>query len=220
MEKTIDILFKDFLPAIATLLAAFLGAWFAFILENRKKERELEDKNIAAGNRALFVLIRQLNVLLVFQKQAIEPVRNHPGIFIAMEPLLPRTYDSLKFDVDSLSFLLETDYRQVLMEIMIEELSFQETIRAINERSRIHFTQVQPLMEKAGIIEGGEYKNSDFERILGNRLYLHLRRLTDAVVDHVDKTVISLRKMSEELRNVLRKLYPDAKFIQLKENNN
>ena len=49
----------DLLTHLTTLVAAFSGAWFAFLLNDRAKARETTRQQVAALNRAQFTLIRQ-----------------------------------------------------------------------------------------------------------------------------------------------------------------
>lgn len=45
---------KDVLGAAMTLLASFAGAWAAFSLEGKRRQGEKEDREVAAGNRAIY----------------------------------------------------------------------------------------------------------------------------------------------------------------------
>ena len=213
----IDILLQPTLSALATLAAAFLGARYAFRLQGRAQARRTVEDRVAAGNRAIFVLTR-LNTLKTFQTQIIDPVRDDPGAFLNMRASLPFSYDSLTVDFDSLSFLLETNHRQVLGELFIEEQCFRSAIQAINERSRIHLNICQPLLERAGVVEGGEYTAEQIQAALGHRLALQLRRATDAVVQHIDKTVESSLAMGEKLYTVQKSLFPKHSIIRFEPN--
>jgi len=152
----IDILLQPALSALATLAAAFFGARYAFRLQGRAQARRTVEERVAAGNRAIFVPICQFNTLKTFQNQIIDPIRDDPGAFLNMRASLPFSHDNLTVDFDSLSFLLETNHRQILGELFIEEERFRSAIQAINERSRIHLHICQPLLERAGVVEGGE----------------------------------------------------------------
>jgi HEAT repeat protein len=96
-------------------------------------------------------------------------------------------------------------------ELFIEEERFRSAIQAINERSRIHLNICQPLLERVGIVEGGEYTAEQIQAALGHRLVLQLKRATDAVVQHVDKTVESSLAMGAKLYTVQKNLraYPN-----------
>lgn len=198
---------------LATLVAAFAGAWAAFKLHQFQKNREDTQGNIAAGNRALIVLQQQANILKLFQLDFINPFRDSLGKHIQIQPSLQYQEDSLTFNIGSLEFLLSPKHQQVLMDLILEENRYREAIKAINARSRHHFEVVQPKLASAGLREGVEYTGADFRNVLGEYDYLNLERLTDAVILHVDRNVESLVAMKNRLREVLLQRYPKGKFI-------
>lgn len=205
--------FGDIVNPMATLIAAFAGAWFAFIYQNRQKESEECRQNIAAGNRALVTLFQQTNSLKRYQLDMIEPHRSNPGRHIQIQPTLPYQEDSLTFDIKSLDFLLTPKSVQVVLDLILEEARYKEAIKAINARSEHHFSVVQPKLASAGIIEGRDYSDQDLRNALGELDYLHLKRLTDAIVLHVDRTVGSLVEGKNRLREALVEKYPKGQFV-------
>jgi len=211
-----DNLMDTIINSLVTLVAAFFGAFFAFKFQERNEERKIKAKNIAAGNRAMFLLLRQFNKLSVIQKQIINPVREHPAKFVVMLPASSLNYENLRVEVNNLSFLLETNHRQVLMDLLIEEGRFHAAVQAVNERSQVHLHEAQPAFEKAGIVEGGYYSQPQLEAALGNRLFVKLNRATEEMIDHVDNTINSLLQMGEKLYEALRELYPGETFIKFK----
>lgn len=205
--------FETLISALAVVVAAFSGAWYAFRLSDKERERKELKNAVASGNRAIFTLMRQWNELSLIQRQLIDPMRSHPARFVTLLPTLPLDYEPLKCDIDSIGFLLETPHRQCLMDLMVAESRFQTAVRVLNERSKLHMQTVQPLLEKAGIIEGGDYTKKEIEAALGDRLSVHLSRLTDDVIELVDNAIISLKDISDKLHNALRQLYPQEKII-------
>ncbi len=214
--KWLEPLLSTLLSALATVVAAFLGAWYAFNLMDKDHQRKKRATAVASANRAIFTLMRQWNELNLIQRQLIDPIRSHPAKFVTLLPTLPLDYEHLKFDIDSLSFLLDTEYRQCLMDLLIAEEKFQTAVRVLNERSRLHFQTVQPLLERAGIIEGGDYTKQQIEVALGERRKVELSRLTDDVIEHVDHAIISLKETSDYLHTVLKRLYPKETIIDFK----
>src|SRR5208337_2908839 len=96
--------FSPFIPAAATLIAAFvgslLGPWVAFKRENKKQEQKIKADNITAGNYAIFTIMCQFNRLANVCKQMIDPVRTHPLKIVVMRPMVPVIeYEDLKFDM-------------------------------------------------------------------------------------------------------------------------
>lgn len=216
--KLISTVFEDYVPALVTLLAAYLGASYAFRLQSAKEERDVIRINIVAGNLAVFNLIRKLNTLLDYQKQVIDPMRGEKIAFIGMEPTLQLNADDVHLDLDSLSFLLSSDNPNLLGELSIEKSRFRKALDAINERSKLHWGQVQPKLEQAGFVEGAEYTFPQIEQMLGTRLYVTMNRATDQVIVHVDSTIISLQEAGMKLADMLKKLYPGEKIISPESN--
>ena len=212
IEITLQIL-HEAVPAIATLLAAFFGAWFAYRLQDKAKIRKERASNISAANRALFTVFQQVNSLKVYQMDMIDPVRNHPRKFIAMQPVLNEQHENLQFDFSSLGFLLSTKYKQIVLDLFIEQQRFCEAIKAINFRSALHIQQVQPILERARIQEGADYNTGELAKVLGPRLYKTLQGVTDQVVYHVDRTIGSLVKVKGKMIQAFKELYPEGDFL-------
>ena len=125
----------------------------------------------------------------------------------------PLLKEDIQLDLDSRSFLLGSDEPNLLGELSVEKSRFQRAIGAINERSKIHMSEVQPILEKAGVVEGVGYTPQQIEQALGTRLCVTMHQATDQVVEHVDSTIISLQEVGVKLVNMLKKLYPEEKII-------
>jgi len=216
MEIILQVL-RVAVPAVATLLAAFFGAWFAYRLQDKAKVREERASNVSAANRALFTVFQHVNSLKVFQYDMIDPVRNHPMKFIAMQPVLHEQHEDIQFDFSMLIFLLNTKHKQIVLDLFIEQQRFREAIKAINYRSALHIQQLQPALERAGIQEGVDYPvegaEAFFTKALGPRLYKSLQRATDQVIYHVDRTVGSLDKAKGKMIKAFKELYPEGDFL-------
>ena len=213
--KTILLVLEALQPAVVPLGAAFLGAWFAFKINDNARARQTVRDQVAAVNKALFVLIRQVNSLIGIQTQIINPARQHPSRFIAMRALLPVSSGLPTLDVDSLSFLLETDDRELLWKMQVEQERFEATLQAINERSRFHLEVLQPRMEAAGIVEGTEYTEDQIRNALGNNLVLLMQRATDDAIQRVDKTVESNSVLTDKVYVAMKRRFPKHTIIRL-----
>ncbi len=208
-----DVFLTSYVPALATLVAAFLGARYAFQFQKDKEKEENKKRNVVNGNSAIFNMMRMTTTLRSVQIQIIEPARDRPIRFLQMQPTLHLITDDIKLNIESLYFLLETDERNILGELVTEEARYRSALQAINERSRIHREEVQPLLERAGIVEGGDYSLAQIENALGNRLYITIQQATEEAINLVDKTVVSLKEVADKLRASLKKVYPDEIII-------
>lgn len=215
-QQEVQLFMKDYLPSIVTLVAAFSGAFFAYYLQSRRQEKKVLEEKKFAGNKALFTLSRQLNQLIGLQNQVIKPTRNEPSRYLLMGSMHPVEIDNLLIDVESVSYLLETDHRQILLDLLIEEERFKSAIQALNERSKLHLHEVQPLLNKAEIrVEDVLKTDAEIEHILGHKLFVQLNTATDQVVELIDETIISMQALSGELNRALKKLFPDHIFFQI-----
>jgi hypothetical protein len=208
-----ELLFTSYVPALATLLAAFYGARFAFEFQNKKDKEGIRKHQITEGNKAIFALTRMANTLMVFQKQIISPVREDPMRFVTMQATLEIEHE-VKLDFDSLSFLLDTDDRNLLGELMVEQDRYGRSLDAINHRSRMHLLNAQPLLERAGVTQDGMYSIEQFQEALGVRLFKSLQQATEQTISSVDDSIQSIECVSGKLTDCLKKLYPEATIIR------
>jgi len=198
---------------LATLIASFAGAWAAFKLQSIDKSREIDRSNIAAANRALMVMMQQANELKLYQKDNIDPQRDHPGRHLSIQATLPFDLDTLRFDFTSVDFLSSATEQQLLFELSIEERRYIEALKAINARSEMLLTEVQPKLLTTGFNDSVGYTGTQFISALGQPTYNKLQRLTDDVIYHVDRTNESICAMKDKFRTAAQKRYPKAKFV-------
>lgn len=210
-EESLEIV----VPALTTLLAAFLGAWFAFRLQNNKEENKKHQENIEAANRALFMLSRVINELENIKKQVIDPVRDQPDRFLAMPPFLIRNYDAVRFDTKSLIFLLKSNSPNLLGELITEENRFHQAINSLSNRSELHRHEVQPLLEEAEVRIGCEYRIADIKKALGERIFTQITMATDDLIEHVDETLSTSEDLMKKFAVVMKEIYPKSKFITI-----
>ena len=209
-----DILLTSYVPALATLVAAFYGAKYAFQFQRDKEKDDEKKRNVINGNAAIFTLIRMICSLRDIQKQIIEPARNVPFRFLQMRPALRFIKDEIALNIESMYFLLETEDKTLLSELVMESERYHSAIGTYNERSRIHREEVQPILERAGFVQGGTYSSEEIKTILGDRLYITIQQATDATIEQVDNTLVTLNGVANKLHTTLKKLYPYNTIIR------
>jgi hypothetical protein len=208
-----DVFLTSYVPALATLVAAFYGARYAFQFQKDKEKEDINKRNLVNGNSAIFNIMRMTTTLRNIQKQIIDPARNLPVRYIQMRPTLHLMDDAIRLNIESLYFILETDERNILGELVTEEERYRTALIVINERSRLHIEEIQPLLEQSGLVEGGDYSPARIEEALGNRLHITIQQATEQAINHVDDTVVSLQQVADKLRTSLKKVYPDEIII-------
>jgi hypothetical protein len=211
----LGIVFTAYLPALATLLAAYFGAKYAFDLQTAKEKAVIKQRNVVNGNLAVFNILRMINNLLNYQRQIIDPIRNKPSAFLEMSPTLPSEKDVISVNIESLSFLFIVTEPNMLGELSVVDSKYQRALEAIIERTRIHRDEVQPALEEAGIVEGGDYSLRQIELALGNRLFTTLQQSTKQIIEHVDNTIIGLQEIGTKLSGALIKTYPNDKILRI-----
>lgn len=211
-----NIFFTSYVPALATLLAAFYGAKYAFQFQREKEKEGNKSKNIVNGNMAIFNLMRMANTLYVYRKQFIEPYRGKDSDFLEIPPSLELLEDEINFNIENLFFLLESDSINFLGELMAEKSRFQSALDAINDRSRVHRFEVQPALDNAGFIESGSYTLEQIKTMLGQRLFQTITGSTKQVIAHVDETITSLKNAGDKLSNLLKSIFPGERIISFK----
>lgn len=208
-----DVFLTSYVPALAVLVAAFYGAKYAFQFQRDKEQEDNKRRNVINGNSAIFNMMRMASNLRNFQREVIEPVRDRPTCFLEMRPTPHFEKNAITLNIETLYFLLDTDDRNLLGELVTEEARYQSVLDAISERTRFHRQEVQPALDRAGFIQGGNYSVSQIEQSLGNRLYTTLCHATDQVIYHVDSTVVSLKQGADKLTATLKKQYPNETII-------
>lgn len=203
------------LSGFTTLVAAFFGAWCAFLFNNRREKREDEKAMVQAGNSALFSVACQYNTLAGIKKQFIDPCRENEYRFLSMLPILSINYNLPRIKFESLEFLLATKHHSLLLETAIVQEWFQTAIRAIDERSRLHLEEVQIKLQEAEFKQGNEVTMENLENMLGERLLSHIIRATNAAISAVDKAIESNLKIGGDLNSAFIDLFPKHKIVGL-----
>jgi len=132
-----------------------------------------------------------------------------------MRPVLPVAGPSVRLDPDSLSFLLETDDRELLFRLLIEQQRFDSAVQTMNERSRLHLEVLQPTMAAAGIREGADYSRAAVAQAIGEELVLRLERATSDAIELVDKTAASCPAFVAEFYQAMKVRFPGHVIIRL-----
>ena len=198
---------------LATFLAALVGSLSAFRLKDNADRRRQVENEIDAGNRALFSLFQQLNTLGRYQRAIINPVRTKPSRVFEMRPSLQEDPAEFSIDLKDLSFLLSTKHKQILCDLFIEDQRYRQAIKAINHRSELHYRECQPVVDRNGWRDGGAYSEQAFRSAVGERLFSEMVESTNNVVEHVDKTVVSLERGKDNLVAALKDLYPASNLL-------
>ena len=196
----------------ATLIAAFVGAWYAYKLQLAHLEKERTKDQVEAGNRAIFELGRTYNKFNAIKQQFIEEHRNNSARHVLILPMAG-DIEALEFNFDSLSFLVDSEDPNLLGKLAMFEQEVASTLGVIEQRSHMHVEVVQPAVESLEQKTGELMLVEQIEKELGTRYAKTLKMLTDYMIDGVDRVVSMAEHHIEELNNILHTKYPGHKII-------
>jgi hypothetical protein len=207
--------YKDIVIILATLVAAFAGAWGAFLLENERHKREVEDRNIGAANRAIYTLFNLWNILEQYRKEVLELYRGKPDAWLklAANPTVPTGEQT--FQPGELQFLLQSSKAEVYAGLMLEEQRFAIALALIKARSLLVLDQVFPKMSAANVPVGQSLPEPEVEKILGIDLTHKLKQITAHIFKNVDEDLASLKVEHDRLHEAMKSLYPKRKILQV-----
>lgn len=207
--------YMDIVAILATLVASFAGAWGAFLLENERRKRETQNRNIGAANRAIYTLFNLWNILEQYRKEVLEPYRDKPDAWLnlAANPTIPTGEHT--FQADGLQFLLESSKAEVYAGLMLEEQRFAIAIDLIKARSGLVLDQVFPKMSAANIPVGQALPETEVKQVLGIELTHKLKQITAAIFTNVEEDLASLKTQHDQLRGAMKLLYPNRTVLQI-----
>ena len=207
--------YKDIIAILATLVASFAGAWGAFLLENERRKREVQDRNIGAANRAIYTLFNLWNILEQYRKEALEPYRGKSDAWLnlAAHPTIPTGEHT--FQANELQFLLQSSKAEVYPGLMLEEQRFAIAIDLIRARSALVLDEVFPKMSAAKIHVRTALPEVKVEEVLGIGLTHKLKEITAAIFRNVDEDLVSLKAQHDQIRDAIKLLYPEQKVLQI-----
>jgi hypothetical protein len=207
--------YKDIVAILATLVAAFAGAWGAFFLESQRRNREARDRNIGASSRAIYTLFNFWNTLEQYRKETLEPYRGRPDAWlnVAANPTL--AVGEHRFQAGDLQFLLQSEHAKTYAALFLEEQRFALAVQLIRVRSELVLQDVFPRMAAAGFTVGKNASQDEVEKVLGVDLTHKLKEITAAIYKNVDEDLASLVSRHDELHAAMKQLHPKEKVLQV-----
>ena len=198
--------------AFGNLVAAFAGAAAAFGLNAWHESRKRDEAEVEAINRALLVLSRQLNYLLLYEQKELGPARADPGRHFHLSAQQPLNFDRWIVCAEELSFLYGSGGAELPFEFALEDERFHAAIDAINGRSQLHLAEIQPRLEAIGLTRAAPMRGPEVEARIGERLTASIVRATNTVFDLVPSAVASHDQLLRRAGPLFKKLYPGHRF--------
>ena len=194
------------------MFGTFLGALFAFRLNESKDLAKIDKDRKSALNHALFILARQHNALQSFAKHLALHSTDFDRAF-NLPAQKPPSYSDLIHDFQELEFLLESSDPDVLMRLAVEQESFHQTIESIRIRNEFYVNELQPALALSNL-NFRRVSLNELEARLGVRLISTAISAAKNLYFHVESTEASLAAMRVDLFKVAKIIFPKDLFIK------
>jgi hypothetical protein len=202
---------KEVATAVLALLGTFLGATFAFRLNQDKEEKKLHKERREALNRAMFILARHANAVHQLKRDyekftdPIERAFNLPA-------LKPPSYADVVHNFVDLEFLLESADPNILFRLTIEQERFQQVIESVNTRNEFYVNEYQPKLA-AVALNGKLTTVQELSALLGERIFGGTLNGTAIAYEHLCASDVSIPEIQSALLSAAKKIYPGSKFV-------
>ena len=203
------------LPAAIAFGAAWAGAYFAFRFQNQKEEARKTTSEIDAINSAMVTLGQMNNELSSYQRQIINPYLNSPVRAISMRPSELGDYSHLVLRGDTLSFLCETDYRQVPVTVGYTQTLFSRATSTIIDRTAHHIQVIQPAMATRADPHAKISEEIIDQFLTADQKLLQVS-LTDNMVQYTDDALKQIETCIDELGAAGKALYEKGRTITVR----
>lgn len=201
----------DWIDPAATLIATFIGAMLAFLLEDWRDKRSQSRRDLASTQLAFLKLTRMLNKIVNIQRQCIDPHRQDPARFLAIPAGLHLDPRDSRIEIDTLQFLF-VKHANFLGELLVGQDAYENAIELLNERSVFIRSVIQSRMKEAGVPQEFKMNRAELSAVIGSGNLQEAINLSDQLVDCVDEAVNDLQKLANKYGEVLRNYFPEFKI--------
>lgn len=202
---------KEIATAVLALLGTFLGATFAFRLNQDKEEKKLHKERREALNRAMFILARQANAVHQL-KRDYEEFPDPIGRAFNLLALKPPSYSDLVHNFVDLEFLLESADPNILFRLTVEQERFQQVIECVNTRNEFYVNEYQPKL--AAVALNGKLTSAhELSVLLGERIFGGTVNGAETAYKHICDSDVSISEMQSEMLKAAKQIFPGCKFV-------
>ncbi|HEU4460108.1 MAG TPA: hypothetical protein VFR90_13380 [Methylibium sp.] len=212
--------FKDFMlhtataawvQAVGSIGAIFAAAWVVYrqhSLAEQSRQVEQVSVKVDSVNGMMLVLMRQLNALLAYRKQILEPERANTARHFALPPVLPLKLSNLQVDWAQYAYFARTAAAEALMQLILAHDAFHSAVDAINQRNQVHRDELQPKIEVSGIDMEQGVSGDVLAKAVGLRLTHTMKAGTDSIYELVDLAIQLLQVAGKEAPKSIQSVYP------------
>ena len=199
------------IQAVGSIGAIGAATWVVYrqhSLQEQSRETEKFSARIDAVNGMMLILMRQLNALLTYRKQILEPERANPARHFALPPTTQLKLSGLQVDWGQFAYFSRTSAADALMQLILAHDAFHSAVDAINERNQLHRTDLQPRIEASGVNMEDGVAEPVLAAAVGLRLTHTMRVGTDSVYDLVDLAINHLSIAGDTAAKAIRSAFP------------
>ena len=191
---------------VVTGLAAFGGAWAAFLFENRRERRRQEDDHYRALSYAHFVMLTQYQELITIRDRHLGPLEAHDDAWARLHPLEIGS-PSPPLKVAELTFVLEGPDPDLLNRLMLGQQRYEAVRGAISSRNQLH----AELQRRAAALEIKGVTGGAPDVLLGKDLVAQVKDLTADLYKLLAGALELLKGDLDGLSDLCRSQFPDRR---------
>ncbi|MCJ0826550.1 hypothetical protein MQC88_11410 [Luteimonas sp. 50] len=205
-DNTLQLLINLVVTPVATLAAAYAGARIAFGFQSKKDHENEISQNVRAANTTIFQLVRFAYLFHVIEKQYIAEHRNNQARHFQIDAGMEYGIEELHINFDSLAFLFNSPKPDLLRTLAAVQLEINATVGVIRQRQHWHVEKFQVAMDSVPV--GVALTSNEVEALVGERIAITLKKQTDDIIEGVDASIAGLRSHIDNLRDVVKAMYP------------
>lgn len=201
---------------LATIVAAFAGTYFAFLIQNKREDRIIRNNDIKLAHNLELCLYGQYMALETTYKSYLEQYENDPFRYYNIPNPSTVEFSSFVFDMEMLSIFTHTDHRSLIKHVIKSDLNARVSIKNFNLRADYCRDVVSPQFNTLNI-DDWVWTEEYIAEALGTEIHEKLTRLTDNVYHDFSLSRPIYRKLRYMVYEALSELYPDQAFMNPKE---
>ena len=181
------------------------------LAQNEESELAKRSKQKSAINMAIFILLRQLDIVKGLQAK-FEGFSDDIEKALILPAFSVLNYEDLLLNRSELGFLLESDNPQILLELFTIQDRFNICLTTVRYRSDFYLTEVLPAMERTKANQK-ELTADELELMLGERIFQTNINMTTHSHDLLIAFEGDCSRVYNSLLFLAKKIFPGERFV-------
>lgn len=216
MNQTNAISLSDLVSSLTTLVAAFLGAWFAFRIQNKHEREKQRENNLLSLNMIQIHLFQQYNDLLIINRDFSTTNENREIDWITI-PAMSHRNPPTEIDISSISFMIEKNNISIIPKILLAIEKYDECVKLINSRSELHLNVLQKGIESIRKKHIEEINKETLINEIGEKSVGEIMNLTEQIKSILPDTISYYRGLINEIYTIGLKMFPQKTIINIRD---